>query len=90
MSEDTAHTRESTLGALRGFSQFVPVGGFFVVEDGFVDVEEMRPDPDWPRGVVPAIREWLAGEEGSRFRVRRDLEMYGLTCRVEGYLQRVR
>ena len=87
--DDTAHTHESTLGALRGFSQFVPVGGFFVVEDGFVDVEEMRPAADWPRGVGPATREWLASEEGSRFKVRRDLEMYGLTCHVEGYLQRV-
>jgi len=88
VSEDTAHTHESTLAALRGFSQFVPPGGFFVVEDGFVDVEEMRPASDWPRGVQSAIREWLAGE-GAGFRVRRDLALYGITCHVEGYLQRV-
>jgi cephalosporin hydroxylase len=87
VSEDTAHTHESTLAALRGFAQFVPPGGFFVVEDGFVDVEEMRPSSDWPRGVRSAIEEWLAGE-GEQFVVRRDLELYGLTTDVGGYLQR--
>ena len=40
--EDSAHTRETTTAALRGFSRFVRPGGFFVVEDGCVDVEEMR------------------------------------------------
>jgi len=90
VTEDTAHRYETTLAALRGFSQFVPVDGFFVVEDGNVDVEEMRPPrrPNWPRGVLPALREWLAGE-GANFRMRRDLELYGLTSNVEGYLQRV-
>jgi cephalosporin hydroxylase len=90
VSEDTAHTYETTLAALRGFSEFVPVGGFFVVEDGAVDIEEMRP-PRWvhrPRGVIPAVRDWLA-DEGECFRVRRDLELYGLTSNVEGYLERV-
>jgi cephalosporin hydroxylase len=88
VSEDTAHTYESTLAALRGFAEFVPPGGFFVVEDGCVDVEEMRPTPAWPRGVLQAIREWLA-DEGREFQTRRELELYGLTCNVEGYLQRV-
>jgi cephalosporin hydroxylase len=87
VSEDTAHTYESTRAALRGFAQFVPPGGFFVVEDGCVDVEEMRPTPAWPRGVLPAIREWLA-DEGGEFSVRRELELYGLTSNVDGYLQR--
>jgi cephalosporin hydroxylase len=87
VSEDTAHTHESTLASLRGFARFVPPGGFFVVEDGFVDVEEMRPSPDWPRGVRSAIDVWLAGE-GEQFVVRRDLELYGLTTDVGGYLQR--
>jgi cephalosporin hydroxylase len=90
VSEDTAHTYETTLAALRNFSELVPVGSFFVVEDGAVDVEEMRP-PRWehrPRGVIPALHEWLA-DEGQNFRVRRDLELYGLSSNVEGYLERV-
>jgi hypothetical protein len=38
--------------------------------------------------VLPAIRDWLAGSEGSRFVVRRDLETYGISCHPEGFLQR--
>jgi cephalosporin hydroxylase len=87
--EDSAHTRETTAAALASFAGLVPPGGWFVVEDGCVDVEPMRLDPSWPRGVIPAIADWLATSEGSRFRVRRDLELYGLTCHPGGFLQRV-
>jgi hypothetical protein len=52
--------------------------GFFVVEDGYVDVEPMRLRQDWPRGVLPAIREWRATPEGRQFKIRRDLELYGV------------
>jgi cephalosporin hydroxylase len=86
--DDSAHTYETTRAALRGFSQFVPPGGFFVVEDGCVDVEDLRVDPDWPRGVLPALREWLATEAGQAFVVRRDLEAYGLSTNHGGFLQR--
>jgi len=87
--EDSAHTYETTSAALRSFARFVPRKGFFVVEDGCVDVEEMRLDPDWPRGVLPAIGDWLETTEGQGFRVRRDLELYGLSCHPGGFLQRV-
>ena len=88
--EDSAHTYETTFAALEGFARFVPPGGYFVVEDGCVDVEEMRADPDWPRGVLPAIGAWLQTGGGSRFAVRRDLELYGLSCHPGGFLQRLR
>jgi len=90
VTEDTAHVYETTIAALRGFSEFVPMGGFFVVEDGHVDSDELRPQrPDrWPRGVVPALRDWLESEGGA-FRLRRDLEIYGVTSNLEGYLERV-
>jgi len=87
--EDSAHTYETTAAALRGFARFVPVGGYFVVEDGCVDVEEMRLSDEWPRGVLPAMCDWLATAEGARFTVRRDLERYGLSCHPQGFLQRV-
>jgi hypothetical protein len=38
--------------------------GFFVVEDGCVDVEELRLSPDWPRGVLPAVHDFLAAPAG--------------------------
>jgi cephalosporin hydroxylase len=87
--EDSAHVYETTTAALRGFARFVPAGGFFVVEDGCVDVEEMRLTPDWPRGVHPALNDWLETPAGRRFTVRRDLELYGLSCHPGGFLQRV-
>jgi cephalosporin hydroxylase len=87
--EDTEHVYETTRAALDGFARFVPVGGFFVVEDGCVDIEELRPSPNWPRGVLPAVDEWLRTDDGSRFVVRRDLELYGVSCHPRGFLERV-
>jgi cephalosporin hydroxylase len=87
--EDSAHTRATTEAALRGFARFVSPGGFFVVEDGCVDIESMRPREDWPRGVLPALHDWLETPEGADFAVRRDLELYGVSCHPQGFLQRV-
>ena len=86
--EDSAHVHATTRGSLQGFARFVPVGGYFVVEDGCVDVDEMRLDESWPRGVLPALDEWLATDEGRCFAVRRDLELYGISCHPQGFLQR--
>jgi cephalosporin hydroxylase len=87
--EDAAHTYDVTRAALEHYADFVPVGGFFVVEDGCVDVEEMRLRDDWPRGVLPALHDWLATPAGERFRPRRDLELYGISCHPEGFLERI-
>jgi cephalosporin hydroxylase len=87
--EDSAHVYETTLAALQGFTRFVRPGGFFVVEDGCVDIDELRLKPDWPRGVLPALTDWLATEQGRDFVVREDLELYGLSCHPSGFLQRI-
>jgi cephalosporin hydroxylase len=87
--EDSAHTFETTMAALRGYARFVPPGGFMVVEDGCVDDEQLRFD-HWPRGVRLAIDDWLRTSEGQAFVVRRDLELYGVSCHPSGFLQRVR
>jgi cephalosporin hydroxylase len=88
--EDSAHVAETTTAALENLSHLVPPGGFFVVEDAVVDVEPLRAVEGWPRGVAPAIDAWLATPAGSGFRVRRDLECYGITCHPGGFLERVR
>ncbi len=85
--EDSAHTYETTRGALEHYARFVPRGGFLVVEDGCVDDDALRMD-GWPRGVRPALDEWLRSAAGAEFRVRRDLELYGVTCHPSGFLQR--
>jgi cephalosporin hydroxylase len=86
--EDGAHVHETTLAALAGFARFVPAGGFFVVEDGVVDDDELRLREDWPRGVRAAIDEWLASPAGAEFEQRRELELYGVTSHPGGFLQR--
>lgn len=87
--EDTEHTYQTTMAALKGFAQFVPQNGFFIVEDGVVDDDSLRL-PEWPRGVRPAIDDWLFTEQGLEFAVRRDLELYGVTCHPSGFLQRAK
>jgi cephalosporin hydroxylase len=89
VTEDSAHRYDTTWAALTYFSRFVHPGGYFVVEDGCVDIEELRLEDTWPRGVLPALRDWLSSDAGQAFQVRRDYELYGLTCNPEGYLQRV-
>ena len=86
--EDSAHEYDTTMAALNQFARFVPRGGYFVVEDGCVDVEELRLQADWPRGVLPALHDWLRTPLGREFQVRRDLELYGTSCHPEGFLQR--
>ena len=88
VSEDSAHTYETTLAALRGFAGFVPRGGFIVIEDGAIDIEHLRTSKTWPRGVLPAIRDWLETPEGRMFEVRRDVEFYGVTSNPGGFLER--
>ncbi len=86
--EDSAHTYDTTMASLNAFASLVRPGGFFVVEDGCVDIEELRLHPDWPRGVLPAINDWLVSSPGRAFRPRRDMELYGISCHPEGFLQR--
>jgi cephalosporin hydroxylase len=88
--EDSAHVFDTTLAALEGLAHLVPVGGYFVVEDGVVDIEPLRAIEGWPRGVTAAIDRWLETAAGSCFEVQRDLECYGLTCHPGGFLRRAR
>jgi hypothetical protein len=46
----------------------------------------MQLDESWPRGVLPAVADWLAGSDHA-FVARRDLELYGATCHPGGLLQ---
>lgn len=87
--EDSAHVYDTTLAALQLYGDLVPPGGYFVVEDGIVDDEELRLAENWPRGVIPAVEDFLATDAGRAFRRRPDLELYGITCHPGGFLQRV-
>jgi cephalosporin hydroxylase len=82
--EDSAHTYETTYAALDNYARFVQPGGFFVVEDTFVDDDQLRLDGAWPRGVNRAIHDWLPGQP---FKVRDDFGRYGYTTNRGGLLQ---
>lgn len=84
--EDSAHNFDVTRAVLENYSPFVTAGQWFVVEDGVVDVPELRLN-GWPRGVVPAIEEFLASPEGQSF-TRHWRNEYVLTCHPGGWLQR--
>jgi cephalosporin hydroxylase len=86
--EDSAHTYETTMASLRGFSRFTPFDGWFVVEDTVVDVEELRIDDRWPHGVAPAVHDWLLTDQGRQFEVDPSVELYGVTCHPGGFLRR--
>lgn len=85
--EDTAHRYDTTRAALDGFSRFVQPGGFFVVEDGVVDVAELT-GPGPSGGVLRAVQDWLGSASGQHFHVRPEMELYGLTSSPGGWLQR--
>ena len=86
--EDTAHRYDTTLAALTGFSPLVAPSGFFVVEDGVVDVPALAPAGSGDGGVLRAVADWLTSPAGTGFEQRRDLELYGLTSSPQGWLQR--
>lgn len=86
--EDGAHEYDTTLAALDNYAALVPAGGYFVVEDGVVDDEALRLLDNWPRGVVPAIDEWLASPAGADFEQLRELEIYAITSHPYGFLRR--
>jgi cephalosporin hydroxylase len=85
--EDAAHTYDCTLASMQNYWDLVPVGGWFIVEDGIVDVEPLRAHQDDPRGVIPSIEYFLTTDEGSKFSKHR-LEPYGITSNPGGWLRR--
>lgn len=88
--EDSAHTLESTRGSLEQFAAFVRPGGFFVVEDGVVDIAAvLPPGQSGAIGVLPAVRAWLGTTAGRKFQARPDLDPYGLSNSPGGVLERV-
>ena len=85
VSEDSAHTYESTTAALRNYAGLVAKGCWFVVEDGIVDEDDVKPS-HYRAGVQPAIVDFLATGQGRRF-TRHFLHPYGTTTDFGGWLR---
>ncbi len=82
---DSNHSAEHVLEELRLYSPLVQVGGYFVVEDGIVDVM------DWKRftpGPVIGVNRFLA--ENDRFVIDRSREKFGVTYNPGSFLKRIK
>ena len=83
------HRKESVLGNLWNYSEFVGVGSYFIVEDGVIDL--FRPGDgigDFFEGPLAALQEFLG--ENADFEVDQKRERYLLTYNPRGFLRRVR
>ena len=95
--EDSAHTYETTLESLKQIASLVQKGGYFIVEDGYLDGplrEAFKPDELEYNGIkfggmTKAITDWLMTSQGQKFKIRDDLEFYGLSGMPNGILERV-
>jgi cephalosporin hydroxylase len=82
--DDSAHTYDVTLASLRLYAPFVSTGCYFVVEDTIVDTDLSI----WPNvtGAGKAVDTYLAEDE--RFS-REDMDLYGLTMHMGGWLKAI-
>ena len=85
--DDSAHDYKSTLSSLRGYSVFVTVGSYFIVEDGICwHGLNVGPKP----GPYEAVETFLKEEQGKDFVLDRSQEAFLITWNPKGYLKRVK
>ena len=89
ISQDSSHYKEKVLGDLRRYSPLVPVGSYFVVEDGIYDLfSPLEGVGGFSDGPFDAITEFL--KENPGFEPDPDCERYVFTNHPMGFLKRVR
>jgi len=87
--QDADHRKEGVLADLRAYWDLVPVGSYFIVEDGLVDL--FTPGDGlatYGEGPLAAIEAFLA--ERPEFEVDASRERYLITYNPRGFLRRVR
>jgi cephalosporin hydroxylase len=82
---DSLHTAAHVLRELELYSEFVPVGGYLVVQDTIANGHPVL--PDFGPGPMEAVEQFLAGR--SDFEIDRSREKFLLTFYRSGYLKRV-
>ncbi len=85
---DGNHSTEHVLADLRAYSQFVALGGYFIVEDTVSDVFRAGDGLGNINGPLHAVRRFL--QEDPRFEADVDREYFIVTYNPRGYLKRVR
>ena len=87
--EDASHLYEDTLGALKKFHEIVPLGSYYIVEDGIIN--DLGLEMKYNGGPIKAIREFL--QSHPEYIVdRRWCDMFGTnaTFNVNGYLKKIK
>ena len=89
ISHDSSHYKEKVLSDLRRYSPLVPVGSYFVVEDGVYDLfSPLEGVGGFADGPFDAIAEFL--KENPGFEPDPSCERYVFTNHPMGFLKRVR
>ncbi len=83
---DSDHARDHVLEEMRLYSEFVPVGGYMIVEDSNVNGHPIKPEHG--PGPYEAIEAFLA--ECDDFEIDKSREKYYLTFNPNGYLRRIK
>jgi cephalosporin hydroxylase len=81
---DSDHRKDHVLGEMRAYADFVPVGGYLIVED--TNINGHPTYPDFGPGPMEAVKEFLA--ETDTFQVDKACERFLLTMNPSGYLRR--
>lgn len=88
--DDASHVYEDVLNSLNKFHHLVPVGSYFIVEDG--NCQQLYPtDNRWNGGPLRAVHEFL--KTNDQFEIDRTYcDMFGhdSTFNTDGYLKRIK
>ncbi len=86
--QDGDHRKRQVLEDLENYSKFVSLGGYFIVEDGIVDLYHFGDGLGFKEpGPLAAVEEFL--EKNSEFVSDSSRERYLLTYNPKGFLKRV-
>lgn len=83
---DSDHRKDHVLAELRIFQEFVPVGGYLIVED--TNINGHPSYPEFGPGPMEALEEFLG--ETDAFEIDLTCERFLLTMNPKGYLRRVK
>tara|TARA_R100000935_G_C2821538_1_gene160042 strand:+ start:492 stop:1130 length:639 start_codon:yes stop_codon:yes gene_type:complete len=87
--EDSSHLYQDTIGALNKFNELIPVGSYFIIEDGIIN--ELGLEKKYNGGPLRAIREFLPAHP-EYIIDRKWCDMFGTnaTFNVNGYLKKIK
>jgi cephalosporin hydroxylase len=83
---DSDHSKDHVLAEMQAYKDLVPVGGYLIVEDTFLNGHPTH--SDFGPGPMEAVDEFLAGDD--RFIIDRTKEYLLFTLNRRGFLRRIK